>query len=96
MIYTITFSNGAHIQVDDGVVKEQVPNRPGQWGGDGVRPWDDSIFSGVKQVFVTSGQSNINLHYKGASDFFDTNVSMTGTGNLYSLPSTQPARRGHT
>ncbi|XXG48728.1 hypothetical protein AAC387_Pa02g3094 [Persea americana] len=65
-------------------------------GDDEGGPWDDNIFSGMKQIFVTGGQSNINLHYKGVGDFFDTNVSMTGTGNLYSLPSTQPVRRGAT
>lgn len=83
-----------YIALEFGVhVREgRLPPRGDDEGG----PWDDIIFSGMKQIFVPSGQSNIILHYKGASEFFDTKVSMTGTGNLYSLPGTQPVRRGHT
>ncbi|KAJ8762178.1 hypothetical protein K2173_007332 [Erythroxylum novogranatense] len=36
-----------------GVIKEPVPCGPGPWGGDGGRQWDDGVFSGIKQIFVT-------------------------------------------
>ncbi|CAI0436011.1 unnamed protein product [Linum tenue] len=41
------------VKVSYGVLKEPVPQGPGPWGGDGGRPWDDGVFSGVKQIFVT-------------------------------------------
>ncbi|CAN0906601.1 Jacalin-related lectin 3 [Linum grandiflorum] len=40
-------------QVSYGVVKESVPFGPGPWGGDGGRPWDDGVFSGIQQIFLT-------------------------------------------
>ncbi|KAJ8772729.1 hypothetical protein K2173_027906 [Erythroxylum novogranatense] len=36
-----------------GVIKEPAPCGPGPWGGDGGRPWDDGVFSGIKQIVVT-------------------------------------------
>lgn len=57
IIYTSTFSNGAQIQVAYGVIKEPVPSGPGPWGGEGGRPWDDGVFSGIKQIFITRGQA---------------------------------------
>lgn len=45
------------IQVAYGVVKEPVPSGPGPWGGDGGRPWDDGVFSGIKQIYITRGQA---------------------------------------
>ncbi|KAL5999504.1 hypothetical protein ACLOJK_037789 [Asimina triloba] len=38
------------------VVKEPVPSGPGPWGGDGGRPWDDGVYSGIRQIFVTKGE----------------------------------------
>ncbi|XP_058110546.1 jacalin-related lectin 3-like isoform X2 [Magnolia sinica] len=48
-----------------GVVKEPVPSGPGPWGGDGGRPWDDGVFSGVKQIFLTRGEAmtSIQIEY---------------------------------
>ncbi|CAN1824121.1 Jacalin-related lectin 3, partial [Linum perenne] len=40
-------------QVAYGVVKESIPFGPGPWGGDGGRPWDDGVFSGIQQIFLT-------------------------------------------
>jgi hypothetical protein len=40
-------------QVAFGVIKEPAPCGPGPWGGDGGRPWDDGVFSGIKQIYVT-------------------------------------------
>ncbi|WVZ99180.1 hypothetical protein U9M48_044513 [Paspalum notatum var. saurae] len=38
-----------------GMVKEPVPMGPGPWGGEGGRPWDDGVYSGVKQVYIMRG-----------------------------------------
>ncbi|XP_065621191.1 pentatricopeptide repeat-containing protein At1g19720 [Quercus suber] len=40
-------------EVAFGVVKEPAPCGPGPWGGDGGRPWDDGVFSGIKQIYLT-------------------------------------------
>ncbi|CAN1163505.1 Jacalin-related lectin 3 [Linum perenne] len=40
-------------EVDFGVMKEPIPEGPGPWGGEGGRPWDDGVFSGIKQMFLT-------------------------------------------
>lgn len=47
------------LQVACGVVKEPAPCGPGPWGGDGGRAWDDGVFSGIKQIFITRGDSAI-------------------------------------
>nr|CAB3478476.1 unnamed protein product [Digitaria exilis] len=36
-----------------GVVKEPIPIGPGPWGGDGGKPWDDGVYTGVKQIYIT-------------------------------------------
>uniref|UniRef100_A0A7N0V401 Jacalin-type lectin domain-containing protein n=1 Tax=Kalanchoe fedtschenkoi TaxID=63787 RepID=A0A7N0V401_KALFE len=36
-----------------GVVKEPVACEAGPWGGDGGRPWDDGVYSGIKQIYLT-------------------------------------------
>ncbi|AQL00081.1 Jacalin-related lectin 3 [Zea mays] len=36
-----------------GVVKEPVPIGPGPWGGDGGKPWDDGVYTGVRQMYIT-------------------------------------------
>ncbi|KAJ0026058.1 hypothetical protein Pint_09030 [Pistacia integerrima] len=47
------------------VIKEPAPFGPGPWGGDGGRPWDDGVYSGVKQIFVTRGEAinSIQIEY---------------------------------
>lgn len=39
-----------------GVVREPVPLGPGPWGGEGGRPWDDGVFSGIKQIIIMRGE----------------------------------------
>lgn len=41
------------------MVKEPAPCGPGPWGGDGGRPWDDGVFSGIKQIYLTRGPEAI-------------------------------------
>ncbi|KAL9673167.1 hypothetical protein QQ045_029421 [Rhodiola kirilowii] len=36
-----------------GIMKEPVPCEVGPWGGDGGRPWDDGVFSGIRQIYLT-------------------------------------------
>ncbi|OVA08713.1 Mannose-binding lectin [Macleaya cordata] len=50
---------GQKEEVTYGVVKEPAPCGPGPWGGDGGRPWDDGVFTGVKQIFLTKGDAAI-------------------------------------
>ncbi|XP_044474537.1 jacalin-related lectin 3-like isoform X1 [Mangifera indica] len=47
------------------VIKEPSPFGPGPWGGDGGRPWDDGVFSGIKQIFVTRAEAiqSIQIEY---------------------------------
>lgn len=33
--------------------------RPAPWGGDGGKPWDDGVFSGVKKIFLVRGAEGI-------------------------------------
>ncbi|KAK9113048.1 hypothetical protein Scep_020567 [Stephania cephalantha] len=56
---------GPNEEVSYGVVKEPAPCGPGPWGGDGGRPWDDGVFTGVKQIYVTRGDaiSSIQIEY---------------------------------
>ncbi|ESQ34825.1 hypothetical protein EUTSA_v10007145mg [Eutrema salsugineum] len=46
-------ANGHGEEVERGVVKEPTPSGPGPWGGNGGKPWDDGVYSGIKQIFVT-------------------------------------------
>ncbi|XP_010533571.1 PREDICTED: jacalin-related lectin 3 isoform X2 [Tarenaya hassleriana] len=50
---------GQSEEVSRGVVKEPAPCGPGPWGGEGGKPWDDGVFSGIKQIFVTRGETAI-------------------------------------
>jgi hypothetical protein len=43
------------LQVSYGMVKEPVPMGPGPWGGEGGRPWDDGVYTGVKQIYIMRG-----------------------------------------
>ncbi|RDX69341.1 Jacalin-related lectin 3, partial [Mucuna pruriens] len=45
--------------VSRGVIKEPAPCGPGPWGGDGGRPWDDGVFSGIKQIYLTKAPEGI-------------------------------------
>uniref|UniRef100_A0A803LKG9 Jacalin-type lectin domain-containing protein n=1 Tax=Chenopodium quinoa TaxID=63459 RepID=A0A803LKG9_CHEQI len=38
------------------IVKEPAPCGPGPWGGDGGKPWDDGVFTGIKQIFLTKSE----------------------------------------
>ncbi|XP_022894534.1 jacalin-related lectin 3 [Olea europaea var. sylvestris] len=33
--------------------KDPATYGPGPWGGDGGKPWDDGVFSGIKQIILT-------------------------------------------
>lgn len=34
-------------------VKDPAPYGPGPWGGEGGKPWDDGVFTGIKQIILT-------------------------------------------
>lgn len=46
-------------------MKEAKPSGPGPWGGEGGRPWDDGVYSGVKQIFLTRAEAitSIQIEY---------------------------------
>lgn len=53
-------------EVSCGVMKEPAPCGPGPWGGDGGRSWDDGVFTGIKQIYltkVTEGICSIQIEY---------------------------------
>lgn len=52
-------------EVACGVVKEPAPFGPGPWGGEGGRPWDDGVYSGIKQIFITKSEAicSIQIEY---------------------------------
>ncbi|XP_022144242.1 jacalin-related lectin 3-like isoform X2 [Momordica charantia] len=57
---------GSAEAVAHGVVKEPAPCGPGPWGGDGGKPWDDGVFSGIKQIYLTrslEGFCSIQIEY---------------------------------
>ncbi|KAF8112434.1 hypothetical protein N665_0064s0066 [Sinapis alba] len=51
--------NGHGEEFESGVVKEPTLNGSGPWGGNGGKPWDDGVFSGIKQIFVTRAKDAI-------------------------------------
>ncbi|KAG9147057.1 hypothetical protein Leryth_005308 [Lithospermum erythrorhizon] len=38
---------------------DPTPWGPGPWGGDGGKPWDDGVFTGIKQIVVTGADLGI-------------------------------------
>ncbi|XP_065880957.1 jacalin-related lectin 3-like isoform X1 [Euphorbia lathyris] len=61
----VVAKRGPTEEVACGVVKEPAPCGPGPWGGDGGRPWDDGVFSGIKQIFITRAEAicSIQIEY---------------------------------
>ncbi|OVA06186.1 Mannose-binding lectin [Macleaya cordata] len=47
------------------IVKEPVPCGPGPWGGDGGKQWDDGVYTGIKQIYLTKGEAifSIQIEY---------------------------------
>ncbi|PHT63396.1 Jacalin-related lectin 3, partial [Capsicum annuum] len=41
------------------IVKDPAPYGPGPWGGEGGKPWDDGVFTGIKQVILTQSSEAI-------------------------------------
>lgn len=35
------------------MVKNPAPFGTGPWGGDGGKPWDDGVYTGIKQIVLT-------------------------------------------
>ncbi|KAL8153919.1 hypothetical protein V2J09_011679 [Rumex salicifolius] len=52
-------------EIPYGVVKEPAPCGPGPWGGDGGKPWDDGVYTGIRQIFLTrsEGLCSIQIEY---------------------------------
>lgn len=53
---SVSFVGAPVEEVVSGVVREPVPLGPGPWGGEGGRPWDDGVFSGIKQIIIVRGE----------------------------------------
>ncbi|XP_060190992.1 jacalin-related lectin 3 isoform X1 [Lycium barbarum] len=41
------------------IVKDPAPYGPGPWGGEGGKPWDDGVFTGIKQIILTQSSEAI-------------------------------------
>ncbi|XP_058110557.1 jacalin-related lectin 3-like [Magnolia sinica] len=74
--------SGPGEEVVYGVVKELVPRGRGPWGGDGGRPWDEGVFSGVKQIFLTRGEvmTSIQIEYDRSGQSFWSTKHGAGGG----------------
>ncbi|WOG91987.1 hypothetical protein DCAR_0311243 [Daucus carota subsp. sativus] len=35
------------------VIKDPAPHGTGPWGGEGGKPWDDGVFTGIRQIILT-------------------------------------------
>lgn len=46
-------------------MKDPAPYGPGPWGGDGGKPWDDGVFTGIKQIILSRGDAicSIEIEY---------------------------------
>ncbi|KAL5557961.1 hypothetical protein UlMin_034172 [Ulmus minor] len=40
-----------------GMMKGPAQCGPGPWGGDGGKPWDDGVFTGIRKIFLTKGEA---------------------------------------
>lgn len=47
------------------IIKVPAPHGTGPWGGDGGKPWDDGVFTGIKQIILTRAQAicSIEIEY---------------------------------
>ncbi|XP_020257669.1 jacalin-related lectin 3 isoform X1 [Asparagus officinalis] len=71
----VSTSRGNEGEVTFGVVKEPVPCGPGPWGGDGGKPWDDGVYTGIRQIYITIGDfiNSIQLEYdRGGQSVWST------------------------
>nr|TKS03329.1 jacalin-related lectin 3-like isoform X2 [Populus alba] len=61
----VVAKRGQTEEVACGVIKEPAPCGPGPWGGDGGKQWDDGVFSGIKQIFITKVEAicSIQIEY---------------------------------
>ncbi|KAK4368711.1 hypothetical protein RND71_012503 [Anisodus tanguticus] len=41
------------------IVKDPAPYGPGPWGGEGGKPWDDGVFTGIKQIILTQSSEAV-------------------------------------
>ncbi|OIW02578.1 hypothetical protein TanjilG_24029 [Lupinus angustifolius] len=70
-------------EVSYGVMKAPAPCGPGPWGGEGGRPWDDGVFSGIQQIYLTKrpeGICSIQIEYDRSRQSV-WSVKHGGTGN---------------
>ncbi|KAK4481414.1 hypothetical protein RD792_012304 [Penstemon davidsonii] len=44
---------GQNEEVVHRMVKDPAPFGPGPWGGEGGKPWDDGVYTGIKQIVLT-------------------------------------------
>lgn len=39
------------------IVKNPAPFGPGPWGGEGGKPWDDGVYTGIRQIILTKSEA---------------------------------------
>ncbi|CAI9116823.1 OLC1v1018087C1 [Oldenlandia corymbosa var. corymbosa] len=46
------------------IVKDPAPFGPGPWGGEGGKPWDDGVFTGIKQIILTRTDAICSIEFE--------------------------------
>ncbi|KAJ0951259.1 putative jacalin-like lectin domain-containing protein [Helianthus annuus] len=73
--YASTYLNAIGVYPCSSMSRITMPRDAGPWGAGGGKPWDDGIFSTIKQIRVHEGELNVNLDDKdeyliGISGFY--------------------------
>ncbi|KAG9459248.1 hypothetical protein H6P81_003756 [Aristolochia fimbriata] len=79
----VSWADATLAEISHGVVKEPVPSGPGPWGGSGGRPWDDGVYNGVRQIFLTrssEGITSIQIEYDKIGQFVKSSMHGSGSG----------------
>ncbi|XP_068652596.1 jacalin-related lectin 3 isoform X2 [Aristolochia californica] len=79
----VSWADATLAEISHGVMTEPVPSGPGPWGGSGGRPWDDGVYNGVRQIFLTrssEGITSIQIEYEKIGQFVKSTMHGSGTG----------------
>ncbi|XP_068649280.1 jacalin-related lectin 3-like [Aristolochia californica] len=79
----VSWADATLAEISHGVVKEPIPSGPGPWGGAGGRPWDDGVYNGVRQIFLTrsrEGITSIQIEYDKIGQIIKSAMYGSGTG----------------
>ncbi|KAM7521165.1 hypothetical protein LguiB_020127 [Lonicera macranthoides] len=72
---------GATEEAVQRIIKNPAPHGTGPWGGDEGKPWDDGVFTGIKQIILTRAQAicSIEIEYdRNGQSVWSVNHGGTG------------------